>query len=472
MKNIYDFLAKFKTYLNQKFKNNFWIDPKHTPYGNLLVKSLLSDKKIILKPIDSTLPIGSKRIQDFIINTPTFKKNSIDHYIFIARSFKENAIKLSKSNKQLTLITYDFGTNNIMLIGSENLDKDILKAINEFSKYFDSKTNKIDRNYIDTKTRPENRPKSLINTERTHRENEDQLYFLCPMCGVNLSVPKKYRKHDELKCYSCHVTFKNPIFYPNDKTDYKKINSLQNKSLKSDRSIDGEQLNLTKHQKNWFFGIIIFVVILIAVFAGILYEPSGINKKVEKPFIEKHEIKRSPEIIYSEIKKAVTDEYPGTCKNLFNEMKTDHPNSILFDSVKIIYDSAMQIVQLKKEEARKKRKIYEANKQKEKKQVKSSKYLKVYAQAYSDGILSCNVYLADKSGNIHYLNANSISYSIYDFHNNRIKPTGNISKSNTSDGLYIDIPLGTNVFKAKSISFVIKTTNGITYKSNSVSIDF
>lgn len=191
-----------------------------------------------------------------------------------------------------------------------------------------------------------------------------------------------------------------------------------------------------------------------------------------KPVIVKEEKKRSPEIIYTDIKKALADEFPGTCKILFNEMQTDYPNSILFDSVKIIYDSAMNIVQLKKEEARKKRKIYEAKKKKETKQVKQSKYLKVFAQAYSDGILSCNVYLTDKSGNIHYLNANSISYSIYDFNNNRIKPIGNISKSNTSDGLFIDIPLGTNVFKAKSISFIISTSQGITYKSNNVSIDY
>jgi transcription elongation factor Elf1 len=78
------------------------------------------------------------------------------------------------------------------------------------------------------KTSGEKKIKSLINTERTHRKNEEQLYFTCPFCGVNISVPEKYRKHDELKCFNCHRTFNNPIFHPNDKTVYEKI-SLQQK---------------------------------------------------------------------------------------------------------------------------------------------------------------------------------------------------------------------------------------------------
>lgn len=269
------------------------------------------------------------------------------------------------------------------------------------------------------------------------------------------------------------ITLEIDAYADSNATSESKNLNTKNNVLPNDKdAVSEEPISLTKKQKNWFVGIIIFVIILIVLFAGILYEPGGIHTNVKKPVIGKHEIKRSPEIIYTEIRKALTDEFPGTCKILFNEMQTDYPNSILFDSVKIIYDSAMSIVQLKKEEARKKRKIYEANKKKETKQVKQSKFLKVFAQAYSDGILSCNVYLTDKSGNIHYLNANSISYSIYDFHNNRIKPIGNISKSNTNAGLYIDIPLGTNIFNAKSISFVVKTTNGVTYKSNSVSIDY
>lgn len=479
MKNIYDFLVKFKTYLNSKTENDFWIDPKHTPYGNLLIKSLSNDKRTIFKPIDSTLSIGSKRIRDFIVNTPTFKKNSIDNYIFIARRFKENAIKFSKSNKQLTLITFDFGTSNIELIGSEGLDQNILKVINEFSEYFDSKTSKNDRNHIDTKIQLENKPKLLINTERTHRENEEQLYFLCPLCGVNLSIPRKYRKHDELKCYNCHVTFKNPMFYPNDKTDYNKIDSNQNKSLQSDESMASEQLSLIKKQNNWFFGIIIFVIILIGVFAGIFHKPNGMHKKIEKSIIEKHEIERNPKLIYSEIKKALTDEYPGICENLFNEMQAFYSNSILFDSVKIIYDSAMNIVQLKIEETRKNREKYRSkelkkSKSKELKKFKSKESTKcLYGEAgvYSDGVLSCNIYLYSNDGKKkYYLDATSISYKVLNSYGSQIMPIKEITTSKTKSGLFIDIPLGNRIYQVKSVSFVITTSSGATYKLNNLNI--
>ncbi len=295
----------------------------------------------------------------------------------------------------------------------------------------------------------------------------------CPHCFMDIHIPEEIIHERYILCPNCQNDFKNTLRKKKNVVIEKQnhIKSSPEQKATSNTTTDNvnESKEFTKQQINWFIGIVIFIVIIILLIGN--YKPS-IPYKDNKPIIEKEENKRSPEIIYSEIKKALADDFPGTCKILFNEMQTDYPNSILFDSVKIIYDSAMNIVQLKIEEARNKRKIYEATKKKETKQVKQSKFLKVFAQAYSDGILSCNVYLTDKSGNIHYLNANSISYSIYDFHNNRIKPIGNISKSNTSDGLFIDIPLGTNVFKAKSISFVISTSQGVTYKSNNVSIDY
>ena len=295
----------------------------------------------------------------------------------------------------------------------------------------------------------------------------------CPHCFIDIHIPEEIIHERYILCPNCQNDFKNTLRKKKNVEIEKQnhIESSPNQKTTSNKTSDNtnESTEFTKRQINWFIGIVIFIVIIILLIGN--YKPS-VPYSNNKPIIEKQEKKRSPEIIYTDIKKALADEFPRTCKILFNEMQTDYPNSILFDSVKIIYDSAMNIVQLKNEEARKKRKIYETNKKKETKQVKPSKYLKVFAQAYSDGILSCNVYLTDKSGNIHYLSANSISYNIYDFNNNRIKPIGNISKSNTSDGLFIDIPLGTNVFKAKTISFIINTSQGVTYKSNNVSIDY
>lgn len=223
MENIFDFIAILKTYLNQKFENDFWIDPKHTPYGTLLLKSITSNKKIIFKPIDSALPIGGKRIHDFIINTPTFKKNSIDNYIIVARKYKENAIKLTESNKQLTLLAVDFGNKNIMLFGSKNIDMDILKSIKAFSNHFDEIVKNTVNNQIDKIVHRDNKTKSHINTERRHRENVDSIFYRCPICNIDLSVPQESKNHDVFCCYHCHGKFKNPKFSQNDKTKYEKI---------------------------------------------------------------------------------------------------------------------------------------------------------------------------------------------------------------------------------------------------------
>jgi hypothetical protein len=294
----------------------------------------------------------------------------------------------------------------------------------------------------------------------------------CPHCFIEIHIPEEIIHERYILCPNCQNDFTNTLRKKKsvDVEKQKYINPIQEQKTTSNTTTDNnnEYKEFTKKQIIWFIGILIFIALTLLFIGN--YNISVPYKDI-KPIVEKEENKRSPEIIYTEIKKALADDLPGTCEILYREMQNDYPSSILFDSVKIIFDSAMNIIQLKENEAQAKREMYEATQKNETKQVKQSKFLKVFAQAYSDGILSCNVYLTDKSSNFHYLDAYSISYSIYDFQNNRIKPIGSISKSNTIDGLFIDIPLGTNVFKAKSISFVITTSQGVTYKSNNVSID-
>ena len=135
MKSIYDFIEEFEIFLDQKKKEGIWVYSGHTYFGSLLIKNVINSQKIVFKPSDSTLPIGGKRIQDYIIKTPTFKGHSIDNYIFVGRTFKEIAKRLSKSNKQLTLISVDFENKDIMLFGSMNVDLNILNYIIEFSNH-------------------------------------------------------------------------------------------------------------------------------------------------------------------------------------------------------------------------------------------------------------------------------------------------------------------------------------------------
>lgn len=300
MNDINDFIAAFKTLLYQKFNKDLWVDPKHTPNGNLLIKSHKNDRYIIIKPIESMLSVGAKRVQDFINNTPTFKKKSIDNYIFVARRFNENAIKLANSNKQLTLISVDFINKSIIHFGIKNIEYDISKAVNELSNnignqrgstvntqkepsyHAESKPhallstershreNELSNNNgnprgstVNTKKKPsyraESKPYALINTERSHRENEEPVYFLCPKCGVNLSVPEKYRKYDCLKCCNCDVTFKSPIFYPGDRTIINKI------KVKKNKESDYWQEYNRKYPNFKYVLIIAFVVFLIYI---------------------------------------------------------------------------------------------------------------------------------------------------------------------------------------------------------------
>jgi len=290
-----------------------------------------------------------------------------------------------------------------------------------------------------------------INTERTHRDDNDQVYLICPSCGVNVFVPAKYRHEHSLCCYNCKRWF---------------INTASTTTQNNNNIKTNETTTLTNRQINWFMGIVIFIIVLIIIFSGIFYEPRGIhNRAVNKSVIEKEEEKRTPEIIYTEIKKAFADDFPGTCKVLFKEMQTDYPNAILFDSVKLIYDSAMNIVQFKKEEARKKREEYEAQELRRRKIIESNSYIHGDAAAYPDGGLSCNIYLFSKDGKKqYYLDAKNITYSVYSTSGSIINPIGKITTTNTKSGLYIDIPLGRRIFEANLVTFNITTSTGKIYK--------
>lgn len=135
MKNIYDFLEDFEIYLNKKEDNELWIYSGHSYYGALLVKNPGNDKRIIFKPSDSSIPLGGKRIQDFVSKTPTFKGYAISNYIFIANSFKEISKRIAKSNKQITLVSVNIQEKKITINGAMNLDLNILNHIIEYSNH-------------------------------------------------------------------------------------------------------------------------------------------------------------------------------------------------------------------------------------------------------------------------------------------------------------------------------------------------
>jgi len=133
MRNIYDFLERLETHLNEKAKKDFWIYSSRAYFGALLIKSSENNKRFIFKPSDSSLPIGGKRIQDYIVKTPTFRGYKINNYIFVANSFKDIAKRIAKANKQITLLSVDIRQKKVMLNGSMNIEVNLLNQIIEFA---------------------------------------------------------------------------------------------------------------------------------------------------------------------------------------------------------------------------------------------------------------------------------------------------------------------------------------------------
>ena len=95
-------------------------------------------------------------------------------------------------------------------------------------------------------------------------------------------------------------------------------------------------------------------------------------------------------------------------------------------------------------------------------------YKNIYVQAgsFSDGLLSCNI-LFDKT-----VPLGKLSFKIYNINNREIKATGYPDMATVDESIYIDIPLGSNVFYAKYIQFFYNTNNGTKYKSKLTTISF
>jgi hypothetical protein len=133
--NIYLFTNAFEKYLNNIKKSDFWIYSRKTFSGSLLINNLGNNKKIIIKPWDSSNPIGAIRTEKFITKTETFKGKILNNYIFVTNIFKENAIRKAKVDKKITLITVNLQKKEITIYGSMNIDLNLLNHFVEFSDF-------------------------------------------------------------------------------------------------------------------------------------------------------------------------------------------------------------------------------------------------------------------------------------------------------------------------------------------------
>lgn len=178
------------------------------------------------------------------------------------------------------------------------------------------------------KARGQKKAKALINTERVDKNNKNQLIFTCPICGVDLTVPGKYIRHDELKCYNCQRTFKNPIFYPHDETVYEKIELLPKNNDSTLKKIKSAPENnyWTEYNKKYpnFKYVLIISIIFLSVFLITKYvnnsridNQQSIEEKIVKK--DKKEV-RNPLIIYYDMKEAFKKHSFNKCRELFYEM--------------------------------------------------------------------------------------------------------------------------------------------------------
>ena len=135
IKTVYDFIDELEDYFTNKFKSEIWVYSRKSSYGSLLIKNSGNNKIILLKPSDSINAIGGSRIDRFISNTTSFKGHNIDNFIYIAKDFKDNAKRLVKVNKQLSLLSLNFEENELTLFGSMNIDLNLLNIFIEFSSH-------------------------------------------------------------------------------------------------------------------------------------------------------------------------------------------------------------------------------------------------------------------------------------------------------------------------------------------------
>lgn len=137
IKSTHALLKALEAYFRQDSESDIWVYSGRTAIGCLLVKNPGNDKRIIFKPSNSIHPAGGTRIEEFMRRTPKFKGHTIDNYIYVARRFKDNAKRLSKVNRQLTLVAVDVEKGSLTIYGSMNIDRNILNHLVHFGDHIE-----------------------------------------------------------------------------------------------------------------------------------------------------------------------------------------------------------------------------------------------------------------------------------------------------------------------------------------------
>lgn len=215
--------------------------------------------------------------------------------------------------------------------------------------------------------------------------------------------------------------------------------------------------------------IILIVFALLFIIQRSYYKQKQIEmlEQIEEIEMQLDYCKHGAEDIYDKIQMSFKNKDYNDCKKLFVEMKTNYYNSKIFDDVNEIYQKVIEIEDKIKEEYSVKKEIEQAEIRERLKKV----YIYVQAQAYSDGIISCNLYLYDPSEQQYRFDRGFLSYKVYDYRDDLFASNDSIYFSGFSKSIFIDIPIGKYISKASTIEFEYITAKNNKFKSKRVEID-
>jgi hypothetical protein len=236
-----------------------------------------------------------------------------------------------------------------------------------------------------------------------------------------------------------------------------------------------ETVRYQKIEKNFdrfkiisFIVFFAFVIIIIIQIDNYLHKKAKLLAEIEEFEKQLDYYKYGAEDIYEQIQLSFKNKDYNTCKDLYIEMKTNHFDSKYFDSLNIVYLKVLDIEERINNE-------YQLQKEKEDAIIRErmkTVYIYAQAQAYSDGVLSCNLYLYDSSEQQYSFEDGFLSFKIYDYRNDLFASDDSIGFSGYTRSIFLDIPIGKYINNTSTIKFeYITINNNYKFKSKKIRID-
>lgn len=132
--SIDQFVLKLESFMLTR-KEVFYVYTGKKESGSLMLKSEISGKRYLIGQSFSIHPIGAVKIEKYSLRQPTFKGRIVDNYIYVAGDYKDNAKRLPKINRQISLLSFSANNKSMTLYGSMNLESELLLAFIEFANY-------------------------------------------------------------------------------------------------------------------------------------------------------------------------------------------------------------------------------------------------------------------------------------------------------------------------------------------------